>query len=265
MKKTLFDLDGGENFDLFFANLLPHINPIAKEAIPKDISFKLFRNGGDVNPKNTSKLGFIAKLYILWRCLRKRWWIVVEDEENGLSIEDFVKLREAIKKRDYGTERADDLVSSGTFVTGSKELSNAFSYLNYLSASPAYNYLVKGKNKIPNKSAEHERHIQYLFRFLSFYESQKKKFVSDTGISIPEFYVLAATYHGKEMKSSLLHTDIYKRAYQSNPSRIKAAVRSLCGRGYMEKFGSTNNSVVRITTLGKDAIRQISAKYILNC
>lgn len=264
MLKTRFDIGGGESFDYFFASLLPQINPLAKEAIPKDVSFKLFRGGGEPNIKNTSKLDFAAKLYILWRCLRKRWWIVVEDEEGGLSIEDFVNLRDAVKKREYGQEKSNDLISHGTFITSSKELSDTFSYLNYLSASPAYNYLIKSKNKIPNKVAEHEKHVQYVFKFLSYYESQKKRFVAETGISIPEFYVLAAAYHGQEMKSSILHTDIYKRAYQSNPNRIKKATRTLCERGYMETFGSTNNKKVRVTALGKDAVRQLAMKYILN-
>ena len=71
MLKTRFDLFT-ENFDLFFASLLPKLSADEREKLPIDVKFKLFRGGGEPNAKNTSKLNFIAKLWILWKCFRKR-------------------------------------------------------------------------------------------------------------------------------------------------------------------------------------------------
>jgi hypothetical protein len=98
--KTLFDI-GSENFDYYFFNQLQNISPKAKDELPRDISFKLFRGGGKVNATNSSKLNVVSKIFILWKCLKKKWWLFVEDEENGMSTEEFIKLREAAKKRDY--------------------------------------------------------------------------------------------------------------------------------------------------------------------
>src|SRR6266404_3362279 len=55
-----------ENFDLFFANELDKITPDAKDLLPSDVVFKLFRKGGEVNAKGTSRLSFIAKIYVLF-------------------------------------------------------------------------------------------------------------------------------------------------------------------------------------------------------
>jgi tRNA splicing endonuclease len=264
MPKTRFDIDS-ENFDLYFANQVSGISPQAKEGLPKDVIFKLWRGGGELNPRNTNKLNFIAKLYILWKCLRKRWWIVVEDQDNGLSVEDFVELREAIKRKDCGVPQAEGLVTSGTFITASKELSDAFAYLNHLSVSPAYNYLLKSKNKVNNKSAEYERKMAYIFKFLAHYESKKKEWVAQMSIGIPEWLVLIYLYQGKDMVGAVMYNDFYKRAYQSSSGKIKTAFGSLQQRGFIEKTGITKGATLRITALGKDFLKQIAQKYIVNC
>ena len=134
-----------ENFDLYFDNKLPSITPQAKENLPKDLTFKLFRKGGEVNSVSTSRLPFLAKLFILWKALRKNFFIVFEgDDVNGLSVEDFAKIKNSIKVRDYGVDRVNEyLIPQGTFVLGNKELMETYSYLNRLSTSPAYKYLLR--------------------------------------------------------------------------------------------------------------------------
>ncbi|MFK5173314.1 hypothetical protein ACI3QN_12440, partial [Propionibacterium freudenreichii] len=92
------------------------------------------------------------KLYILWKALRKNFFIVVEgDDTNGLTVEQFVEIKNAIKVRDYGVDRVNEfLIPQGTFVTGGKELMESLAYLNNLSTSPAYKYLLRGKNPVAN-------------------------------------------------------------------------------------------------------------------
>jgi hypothetical protein len=264
MIKTRFDIDC-ENFDLYFAKQIPAIAPEVKQTLPKDVLFKLFRKGGEFNAKSTSKLGFLAKLFILWKCLNKRWWIVVEDEHKGMSIEQFFEHKKDIKKREYGITKAEGLASTGCFVLASKELGDCFEYLNRLSVSPAYNYISKAKNKIPNKTAEWNEQMKYILRFITCYEGGKKSWSSSNQLSIPEWYVLAALFHGKDVPGSILYQETFKRAYQSSPNKIKRSFSTLQSRGYIEKTGLTRGATLRITSLGKSVVVSILEKYAINC
>jgi hypothetical protein len=264
MAKTVFNIDC-ENFDFFFSNQVEEIHPKAKEGLPKDILFKLFRKGGAFNSTSTSKLGILAKLFILWKCLNKRIWIVVEDERKGLNVAQFDELHKAFKQRDYSVPHAEGLAASATFILASKELSETFHYLNRLSVSPAYNFISKAKNKIPNKTAEWNEQIKYITRFLAHYESLKKVWVSGAAVSIPEWLVLIALFNGKEICGSVLYHETYKRAYQSSPGKIKLAFGTLQHKGYIEKTGIGKGATLRITALGKSAVCDILDKYALNC
>lgn len=264
MIKTRFDIES-ENLDLYFASIVPTLTGPQKEKLPRDVSFKLFRKGGEYNTTSSSKLGFIARLVILWKCLRKRIFIVVEDDETGLSLEDYVKLRDAIKKQDVSTERASGWIASGTFITGSKELCDTFSYLNLLSASPAYNYLLRSKNKIPNKTAEWKTQMAYITKFLVYYESNKKKWVSEIGLQPQEWYVLLCLYPGNEVVSSSIYKETFRYAYQSSRGKIKAAFSTLQIRGYVTKTGHIKGAKLKITPMGTDIVSKILSNYALNC
>ena len=265
-EKTRFDICT-EHFDLYFLNQLCNITPQAKESLPKDVQFKLFRKGGEVNGKNTSKLNFIAKLYILWRALRKNIFIIVEgDDRNGLSAEEFVELRQAIKVRDYGIDRANEyVIPQATFVTGSKELMESLAYLNNLSNSPAYKYLLRSKNPVPNKVEQNKEASKYVARFLSHYEANRKKIGYESGINISEWMVLIALYDGNEEDSNAMWKTRYKYSFNSSKTKIKLAVGSLQRRGYITKYGSTFKAKLQITALGVSVVNGILEKYCVNC
>lgn len=263
MNKTKTDISA-ENFDLFFSREFENISPQAKDGLPKDLSFKLFRKGGEFNSKSTSKLGFIEKLFVLWKCLNKRWWIVIEDEHKGISADQFVALKNAPKIRDYTIEQSEELIASGTFILASNELCNTFSYLNHLGASGAYNYLIKAKNSPKNKVTEAQKEKSWVANFLANYDGQKKNIVANTGLTIPEFYVLLCLYDGSEVASSSIYKEKFKRAYQSTPSKIKLAFGTLQHRGYITKYGVVKGVKLKITPLGKDVLNGIFDKYIFN-
>lgn len=254
MGDTRFNIEA-ENFDLYFEKLIPTISHAAKEGLPRDVLYKM----------RVGKLSFLGRLFILWKCLKKRWWIVVEEENGGLSIDQFTELREAIKRREFGIPKAQGLVSSGTFVTASKELADSFEYLNRLSNSPAYNFLQRVKNKTPNNTVQWNEQMKYIVRFLAFYESNKKTWVESTGIMIPEFLVLIYCYRGDEVKGSDMYGSFYKRAYQSSPRKIKVAFMTLQSRGLLKKSGNTSTAKWQITPSGKELINSILTKYALNC
>jgi coproporphyrinogen III oxidase-like Fe-S oxidoreductase len=261
--KTLFDLSC-QNFDYYFANHLEDISPQAKDMLPKDVAFKIFRGGGKVNTLNTSKLSFVAKLYILCKCLRKRWYIVVEDEHRGLSPQEFLNLREQLKKRVYTEDATNKLVTTGEFVYGSKELMDTLGYLNTLSTSKAYTFLAKNKNPVVNKSHEWSKKMQYIVKFILTYEANKKTWVSQYKIEIPEWYVLISLYEGQEVKSSPIHQVTFRRAYQSSPTKIRKCFAVLQSKGLISKTGDRNGTKLRITALGVDLVNTILEKYALN-
>lgn len=254
MGDTRFGLDV-ENFDLYFEKLVPLISQPAKEAIPKDVLFKMRRN----------RLSFLGKLWVLFRCLRKRIWIVVEEEDGGLSVEDFVELREAIKRRDYGISKAEGLVSSGTFITASKELGDTFDYLNRLSTSGAYNFIQRAKNKIQSKTAERNEQMEFICRFLTHYESSRKKIMLSTRIEMAEWLVLIYLYNGKEMPGSPIWKEVYKFSYNSSQTKIKVAYGTLQNRNYIERIGIGKFTKFKITPLGRAAVNEVMDKFVLNC
>lgn len=263
-QKTLFDADS-EEFQMYFAHEMESISTTAKADIPKDVAFKLFRGGGKVDTKSTSKLSFLAKLYILWKCLNKRWWVLIEDEQNGITPGQFMELRKAYKRKDYGTERAAVLKSYGSFVLADKELATTLTYLNRLSSSGAYNYLIKAKNSPKSKSAEDDKERTYIAKFLANYDAQKKTMVTNCKLTVPEFYVLITLYDGKPIEGVSLYKEKFKRAYQSSPSKIKLAFGTLQSRGLVAKNGTTRGSTLQITSSGKELLNSIFEKYILNC
>lgn len=262
--KTIVEVSS-ENFDLYFAKEIEKLTPQAKESLPRDIVFKLFRKGGAFNSNSTSKLSFLTKLYVLWRALNKRWWIVIEDEDRGMTPGQFMELRRLYKRKEYGVDQARDISLAGTLVLGAKEMGESMAYANRLSASPAYNYLMKAKNNPKNPAAEADKQVQYIAKFLVHWESGKKTLVSRTGMGIPEVFVLLALYHGREVAGATLYHEVYKRAYQSSPAKIKTAFRILQQRGYINKMGVTSNSTLQITATGKDVLRDLLDKYAINC
>jgi hypothetical protein len=264
MAKTRFEISC-ENFDLFFDHEMGKISPSAKAELPKDVGFKLFRGGGKLNTKSTSKLPLVAKLYILWKCLNKRFWIMVEDDDEGMSTGQFMELRKAYKKKDYSIDQVNVLKSYGEFVLSSGELADSMTYLNRLSGSGAYNYALKGKNSVKNRVTEDFKERAYLARFLTNYDSQKKNIISSTGLTVPEFYVLLSLYEGKEVPTSHLSKEKFKRAYQSTPSKIKLAFGTLQSKGLVVKNGVIKGATLQITSSGKELLNSMFEKYILNC
>ena len=261
--KTLLDISA-ENFDYFFANEAKNISPIAKESLPRDIAYRLYKGGASFNPKYTSRLNFLQRIFVLWKCLKKRIYIVVEDEENGITEGEFLKLRQQLKQRDYGIDKASSFMPSATFVLANKELCDSFSYMNRLCISPAYNYLTKGKNRIKNPANEWSRQMKYIVRFLMEYDKNKKTWVAEYKLDIPEWYILISLYHGEEVKGSPIHQEIFRRAYQSSQSKLKRSFGTLQAKGLISKTGEGKGAKMRITPLGTDMVNNIVSKYALN-
>lgn len=250
---TRFEIDC-ENFDLYFNKIIPLISQPARDALPKDISIKLRLN----------RVPFLGKLWLLWKALNKRIFIVVEEEEGGLSVEQFVELREAIKNRDYGIPKAEGLALSATFVTASKELADSFDYLNKLSTSPAYNFLQKAKSRVVNKTSERIDQMTEICKFFVHYESNRKNITANTGIQMAEWLILIYLYDGKERPGSPIWKQVYRHSYNSSQNKIKVAYGTLQNRRFIEKIGERKWTKFKITPLGRAAVSDIMNRFALN-
>lgn len=262
--KTLFDIES-DNFELYFQKQLSGITDVGKQKLPPDVNAMLFKQGNKINETNVKKLGFVAKLFILWKALKKRVWVIVENDESGMTPEEFLELQKEVRKRDYGVPKAEGLNAHSIFITGNKELCNTFEYLNNLSASPAYNYLLKTKNFKSTKATTYLNEMNYIVRFIRHYEAHKKKWVSETGLSIPEFLILIYLYDKGEVNGAPIYRSYFKRAFQSSPAKIKTCFGLLQSKGLMVKHGRTSNSKMEITPMGRTLINSILNKYALNC
>lgn len=264
MPKLQFDIDC-TNFQYFFEAQAAGITESQRELLPKELLYKLFTKGFRVNTKMSGKLGFLAKLFILFKALKKRWIIIVEDDENGMTEEEYFKFKKLTSKRDYGQDNANELLSHGTFVLGCTELVNTYSRLNHLSNSPAYNYLSKAKNKDYTKPDEYLRNQAYVCRFINHYDSQKKKIVMETGLTMAEWITLTYLYDGLEKLGKVLYTEKFKYSYNSSSTKIKVSFGTLQSKGFITKHGTGKGCKLQITALGKEKVNAVLQKYVVNC
>lgn len=263
--KTVFGLES-DNFELYFQQQMTGLTGKQIEGVPKDIASTLFKTDHSLNVNKASKLTFLGKLWLLWRCRNNRIWIVVENDETGLDLDGFKKLQDSIKRRDYGVPKAEGLKTQGVFITSNRELSDTFDYLNKLSVSPAYNYLQKTKNFRKTDTSQSVEHMKYIVRIFQQYEGNKKKWVTDKQLSIPEFLVLIYLYDKEgPVNPAPMHKQVYLRSFHSTPRAIKKAYSDLNTRGLLLKTGANSGCKLEITPIGRSLISSILNNYALNC
>lgn len=263
MAITKLDI-GNDNFDNYFAKQIVGLNESQRTDLPEDIAHRLFRRGGEYRSNSSFRLTFLHKLLVLWKALRHRFFIVVESNEGGMSVEDFFAHKSAIKKRDLSTPVAKTFEESFSFVTGSKELMDYLEYLNDLNRSPAYHYLSRTKNTKKSKQAVFKDQRSYVLKFLANYEGVKKTMVTQTGLSMSDIMVLYILYPGHEVKSNLIYTKIYRYSFHSSARRIKVSFSTLQSLGYISKVGGSKTTKFKVTALGISKLDEILDKYILN-
>lgn len=180
--------------------------------------------------------------------------------------EEYFKYRELLKSRKYNTTSSEGLITDAVFVLGNKELMDTFHKLNSLSTSNSYNYLISSKQpKLKNKTAEYITQLVYITKWLTYYESNRKKISMLTGINFPEWLVLIALFHGGEVKGSELYKVTYRYGFNSSSTKIKLAFRTLQSRDFIKKYGENSGAKMQITALGRDKVIEIMEKYVVNC
>lgn len=262
--KTRWNIEN-ENFDHFFHKESSLMSEKQRLSLPKELYFKLFKRGGAVDTTSTYKLSFLAKLFILIKALRKRVFILIEDE-NGMNEEKFLEYREMLKKYKYDVTSAENLITDSVFVLANKDVMDTYSHLNRLSISGSYNYLIKAKNSpVKTKTAEYIKQINYIAKCFSFYESNRKRITMQMGIDFSEWLVLIHIFHGGHVQSSSIYKSWYRYSYNSSATKIKTAFSSLQMRGFITKIGERSNAKLEITALGRDKVCEIMDRFVINC
>lgn len=264
MADILYDIQS-DNFELYFDKQLDAITPKNREFMPKSLAHKLYSVEGK-RRRNGGRIPFATKLWILWRLLKKRIWIVVEDQDGGIGIEDFVKLREAKKLHNH--EIVDDLMENATFVTGDKDLCYAMQAIHGASASPHYNYINRTRNRKDIvkscNTEEAKKQLKFICKFLQNYEAIRKDITVKCGLAFCEWLVLIHLYHiGKETTGSTIYREIYRRGYNSSENKIRNAFITLQQNGFIRKIGLTRGAKFEITALGIDAVHRVMNKLVL--
>lgn len=254
-----YDIDS-ENFNLFFEQQLQNLNENSKTLLPKDVLFKLFKKGGNNSDTSTSRLRGIEKIYVLWKALNFDCAIVLLNQKDGIGADDFNKIMKHYSPN-KGTEDSNKISSS--FILADKELSETIAEINKRNNSPAYKYAIGAKN---NKSKNGNWKVQanYLTRLLANYEANKKRWVMDTGLTIPEWYVLIYLYDSRPHTCSIIYKEYYRHAYTAGAGQIRGGFSLLQKKGLIIKKGVTKGATFQITALGSDMVNDILAKYVLN-
>lgn len=259
-----FDLQH-ENFDYFFLEQAGKMGESQKELLPKELLYKVFVKGHRVNSKSSSKLSFLAKLFVLIRCLNKRFTIMIEDDENGMTEKQFFEYHKQTKKRNYTSELGGKLIMEGDFVLANSELFDVFHKLNGLSTSSAYNYLQKVKTKNYLKPDEYKRNMKFLTSWINNYESKRKRIVMESGLTMAEWLTLTYLYDGEEKNGSILYLEKFKYSYNTSSTKIKVSFGTLQNKGFITKYGNGKGTKLQITPLGRDKMNRIFEKYVVNC
>lgn len=248
-----------ENFNFWFANLAAEMTEVEQLRVPPIFLEKLFRMNGKFNV-TSDKMKFLDKLYILHRALRKKIFVVIEDE-SGIGVEDFLRLNKEWKPETYeDTDRKIDVC----FVLSNKELADGFSAMNHRDVSPAYNYFLKSKNTAPSQIAHFNRQMSYLGKTVAWYEGRKRKMMAEYGLTLQQWYILTYICDGKDYEFKNLYEDVFAYGIGSTQPMMYTGLTALRKKGLVERFGETHNSKIRITARGKDFTQTILHKYFAN-
>jgi len=254
-----------DNFDEYFAFEVAKASENQRALLNKELLNSLYSFSNKARSQKIKKMNFFSKMFVLFKMLKKRCIIIVEDEANGMDEEAFFKWKKMLAKQEYTTGSSDELITQAFFALGNKELVDTFHKLNGLSTSRAYSYMVNSKNKSPKAKTSWQDNMDYIFRFLSHYEGNRKRISMQTGLNMPEWLVLIYLYKGEWTQGKAMHQDWYKYSFNSSAKEIRRAFRPLQDRGYIEKTGVTVDAKFRITALGRDKVNEIAQKFIVNC
>lgn len=250
-----------ENFRRFFDYKAAQMTPAQKENLPTELLARIFRRDGKVT---TKYLSFLQQLYVLSQAKLSNVFVFIEDVDNGIGMEEFMKFKKKQNGRKFDFEQSEQYLAKGVMTLINKDVAEYITHLNSISLSGAMNYSLKLKGTPKSKVPDREAEFTYFTSLLATYEGNKKKMVRRDQLSIPEWYVLLYLADGEEKSGALIYQHKFADAYNSSRIQILNAFKKLTGLGLISKFGKTKKATYKITYLGKSKVSDIIKKYIFN-
>ena len=231
-----------------------------KEELPHILSYRLRKKTGK---SAFYKFTFFQKWFVLFKAMNKRVFIVIEDEELGLTTEDYIKWKAQQKKRVFDSEDAKNLVANGICVLGNQQLCDWLGYINNVSVSAAYQYALRISAAKPINFPEYRKEFSFFTEMLVRYEGSKKKMIGENNMTMAEVFVLLYLYDGKERIATPTYEYVFKGSFQSSRATILRAFKRLKNMDLLQMVGTTKDAKWRITPLGKQRVNEIISRYIL--
>lgn len=249
-----------EAFDLYFADAARNLTQRQREVLPSTVYRGLFVKN---QTYKISSISFFRKLYILLRALNKRFFLVIEDEENGLSTDAFIKLKEAEKNKEIIEDTPFEQSLGFSFCLADKDLVDWLSYINGLCNAPAYSYSLKLKNENLKQFPKYKEQVRYLGKMFLSYEKNKIKIQKDMRVTMAEFYLLLHLYDGEKKPLTSFYNGAFKDTPGCSRRTITDALRKMLFEKSIERFNSCRYAEYKITPYGTQMINEIMKKYMI--
>jgi len=250
-----------EAFDLYFAASAGNLTERQREALPLPVYRSLFLK----NQKfKLTSISFLRKLYVLLKALNKRFFLIVEDEENGVSPEAFMAIVEAEKNKERVPDTPWENSINYSFCLADKSLVDWLSFLSGICENPAYSYAQKLKVENLKSFPRYKEELKYLLAMFIRYEMGKKKIEKNKGVSVSEFYLLMHLYDGAWKGLATFYKELFMQIPGCSRRTMTDAIRKMLIEKTVEKKGNSRLLQYRITPYGTQFINEVMNKYVLS-
>lgn len=264
MKRAINNYDFySENFENYFKDIVVGMTQIQKDSLPEQLLFKLF-SGEKLTHGN---LSFKEKVYILNTVFRKKVEIVIEDENDGISLEDYCLAKKAQAGKRTNTELLSEPRVQASFVLADRDFFKSIAYFNQIFTTEIYKLYKRTfdfdrtqKDINYNKGREVVKHITEL---ILSYEINKKRFVMTNNLNPGKLYALIYFSTGEKLGSSFIKKD-FKYSYNCNAVMLSKAVKELTDTGYLDRRGGTTKYRYTLTAKGQHILNRVIEQIIDN-
>ena len=253
------------HFDSWFLELLTNITPEQKERLPLDLLRTLDKGAAHA----LKSLNIIRKQYILAVAFKKATITIMEDEQNGLGIKDWIQLHKTYRGKGNIGEMVDTCRLHGAFFLGNHDLMKFLSYVNFVHSNNLYLLgtgiaeMPKGRTKLDNRIKKIHELIGSLSELLIHYEGNKKRMKLEYDIDQPEWYALMYFYRHIEKRSREFIHETFIYAQASSIANLKNALTNLKQKKLLDFRGGSKDRRYFLTLSGRELYEKIVNRIVL--
>ncbi len=243
-----------EEMQLYFDDLVANMTESERKEIPRDLFFRVKKG----------KTNFIEKIALMWKVFKKDCYIVIKNEEDGMTAKDFELNRRQLKHDNYGEDAVRDYVAKGGFVLGADSICLGLHYEALLSSSPMYRYVSQMRGLQSNELAGKRKELLEFSKMAINYESSKKAMLRQQDLTIAEWLILVYFSDGTQKTGAALYTTLKFDAFGAGKSRVLAGLKKLTFNGHLQKSGKTCAALYKISQRGMDKYYTCLTQYVFN-